>query len=598
MRIIFCMENLPSSYDQGKKILIYVFAIIIFFIGFNLAPSSMEDGQYVGTFVYDDNIVNIQVQFNFEISSLIPESLHWRNETAYQGDWKLEVFYFFLVSGKVNTQFKVLINLYYFDELQKDVDIQNYSGIIISDQMRYEIKPISKNDGQILFQFRVLKFAGVMLGLLLMISFLWLTEPIPLGAVALIVPILIIISGLDEPNGAFSQFFNPIIVLLLCSFLMAEALRKVHLDKKLAIFLLSKVPANAPSIIISLMVLSAFFSMFISNTAAAAIFIPLGITILSFLEEDYPKYRKSVVLGIGFSASLGGVGSLIGTPANLIAVQFLYNYDGTIITFVDWFFIGIPILIFMLPIIYLGLWLKFRPNVPRESLEIAKKRGIKSLLEDQKRYGWVKGEPTKKDQSIISIIFIGVFILWLTSEFHGLHVGVSAAIGVSLMFLLGYLEKEDFNKISLNTILGFGGGITLGTALLRTGLAEYMAMNFAKFATFPTFIILLLISLLTIIITSIASNTATASILIPIFMPLGIILGVSPVLIAVLIAIICSIPFATVIGTPPTMIAYSTGYVNSKEIFQVGSVIDIIGVIGITLITFLFYQNILGFLLK
>jgi solute carrier family 13 (sodium-dependent dicarboxylate transporter), member 2/3/5 len=591
------MEILPSNKDLLKKGIIYLIAISIFFLGYNLAPNPMDDGSYTGIITFDSEDTTLKVEFSFIIDSSYSQSQDWVNMTDVNGDWELKVFYHTIVSGRINTQLKIEAQIIHLGEIQSKPQLDLFSGKVFGGEANYEFKAVGQTIDKAIFQFRILKFSGVMLGLLLMVSFLWLTEPAPVGAIALLIPIIIVVMSMDTAEGAFSQFFNPIIVLLFAGFLMAEALRKVELDKKIALLILQKVPSNPHSIIITLMVLAATFSMFMSNTATAAILIPLGITLLSFLEEDYPEYKRTVILAVSYSATMGGVGSLIGTPANLIAVQFLHDFDGTVITFVDWFFFGIPMLLIILPIIYLYLVFRFKPKVPKESIVVAKKRGIASMMSDQKKYGWAKGEPTNKDQLIVGLVFISVFTMWVTSEFHGLHVGVVAAMGATTLFLIGYLKIEDFNKINWNAIITFGGGLTLGTTMLRTGLAEYMAMGLSRVGAIPSIFILFLIAFATLLVTSIASNTASAAILIPIFMPLGLVLGISPVLIAVMIAITCSIGFATIIGTPPTMIAYSTGFFTVKQMFKIGSILDILGIFIVTIITALLYESYLEYVL-
>ena len=170
---------------------------------------------------------------------------------------------------------------------------------------------------------------------------------------------------------------------------------------------------------------------------------------------------------------------------------------------------------------------------------------------------------------------------------------IHCVIGVILSYFSGHLIQEDLTRINWNALLTFGGGLTLGAVILKTGLADWLSLQMGFLQNIHPFFVLLFLGFVSLVITGIASNTASASILIPIVIPLGITLGIDPVLLAVVVAIISSVDFAIVIGTPPTMVAYSTGYFNIREIFKLGILLDILGLLVVTLLGWFFYQNVL-----
>jgi sodium-dependent dicarboxylate transporter 2/3/5 len=295
-----------------------------------------------------------------------------------------------------------------------------------------------------------------------------------------------------------------------------------------------------------------------------------------------------MILGIAYASTIGGIGSLIGTPPNYIAVDLLQKSKGITISFIEWFIFGLPVLILLIPITFLYLWIRLKPSISNEAMRIAKLKGI-----NRKR----EFNTLSKDQIVVLLIFVFVFCLWLMEQFHGIHAGIIAVTGVILLYFSGYLIQEDLTRINWNALLTFGGGLTLGAIILRTGLADWLALQLGFLKGVHPFFILLFLGLLSLILTGIASNTASASILVPIVIPLGITLGIDPVLTALVVAIVASVDFAIIIGTPPTMVAYSTGYFQVKEIFKLGIVLDLIGLIVVTLLGWFFYQNVL-FLVK
>ncbi|MHA2108601.1 MAG: SLC13 family permease, partial [Candidatus Hodarchaeales archaeon] len=464
----------------------------------------------------------------------------------------------------------------------------NFVASISKANFKENFSPKELTNQEFVFEFQIIKYSDVTLGLLFTVSILWMTEIIPLSASALLIPVAIVIFNIDTATGSLSLFFSPIIILFFAGFLMAEAMKRVKLDTFLSVTILSIIPANTKLIVFSMMVLSAIFSMFMSNTAAVAIFIPLSLSLLEYLDKEYLNFRKMMILGIAYASTIGGIGSLIGTPPNYIAVDLLQKSKGITISFIEWFIFGLPVLILLIPITFLYLWIRLKPSISNEAMRIAKLKGI-----NRKR----EFNTLSKDQIVVLLIFVFVFCLWLMEQFHGIHAGIIAVTGVILLYFSGYLIQEDLTRINWNALLTFGGGLTLGAIILRTGLADWLALQLGFLKGVHPFFILLFLGLLSLILTGIASNTASASILVPIVIPLGITLGIDPVLTALVVAIVASVDFAIIIGTPPTMVAYSTGYFQVKEIFKLGIVLDLIGLIVVTLLGWFFYQNVL-FLVK
>jgi sodium-dependent dicarboxylate transporter 2/3/5 len=180
---------------------------------------------------------------------------------------------------------------------------------------------------------------------------------------------------------------------------------------------------------------------------------------------------------------------------------------------------------------------------------------------------------------MVLLVFVLVAALWLTQTWHGLDTGIVALGGAVLLAILGKLETEDLGRISWASLLTFGGGLALGGFLVTSGTSDWIAARLAGLGALPSWLGVALVALLSLGLTTVASNTATAAILIPLALPLARVIGVDPVLLVVVVAIASSIDYALVIGTPPTLIAYSTRLFTAREIFRAGIVLDLAGVV-------------------
>ncbi|MFX0086537.1 MAG: SLC13 family permease [Candidatus Hodarchaeota archaeon] len=578
----------PEKKINRKKVIFVVFAILLFFLGFLLAPPTMTDGNYKGTVTFTYEEIITQVDFYFKLNSSIdfPENPQTLSNTS--DNYQITLNSFESYSGQVGKKIKFTVNINNTENFTEGLRLNDFVASISKGNFKENFSPKEIISQKAVFEFQIIKFSDIALGLLLMVSFLWMTEIIPLSASALLIPVLIVIFDIDSATGSLSLFFSPIIILFFAGFLMAEAMKRVKLDTFLSVTILSLIPANTKMIIFSMMTLSAIFSMFMSNTAAVAVFIPLSLSLMEYLDKEYLSFRKMMILGIAYSATIGGIGSLIGTPPNYIAVDLLHKYTGLSISFIEWFIFGIPVLLLLVPVTFFYLWIRIKPSISDEAMKMAKLKTINKKRELH---------TLSKDQIIVLFVFILVFSLWLMEQFHRIHAGFIAVIGVILLYFSGHLIQEDLTRINWNALLTFGGGLTLGAVILKTGLADWLALHLGFLKDVHPFFILIFLGFLSLILTGIASNTASASILVPIVIPLGITLGIDPVLTALVVAIVSSVDFAVIIGTPPTMIAYSTGYFQVKEIFKIGIVLDIIGLIIVTLLGWFFFQNVL-FLVK
>jgi sodium-dependent dicarboxylate transporter 2/3/5 len=408
--------------------------------------------------------------------------------------------------------------------------------------------------------------AAVVLGLLGAVITLWITEAVPLFVTALAIPVVLSVTGVTAPAEALAPFFHPIIALFFAGFLMARAMARVGLDRLAAVSIVAAAGRTPVLLFAGLLGTAAFFSMWMSNTAATAILIPVALAVTEPL--DSPGFRRAVVLGIAYATAVGGVASAIGTPANPLAIEYLDSFVGRRVSFIEWFGFGLPIAMVFLPVMGAYLWWAMRPGAVGERFAGARRAALAEFRSAGR---------LSRDQATVLAVFLGVIGLWVTETWHGFETGIVALAGALVLMLAGRIRPDDLGRISWPALLTFGGGLTLGLAITDSGMADWVATRLTVLSSWPSLLAVATVALVTVTLTAAASNTACAAMLIPLAIPLAGILGVSPTMLVVLVAIASSIDFALVIGTPPTMVAYSTGLYTAGGIFRVGAPLDLIG---------------------
>ncbi len=420
---------------------------------------------------------------------------------------------------------------------------------------------------------------GVVLGLLAAVIVLWVSEVVPIFVAALAVPVVLTLTEVAAPRAALAPFFDPIIVLFFAGFLMAEAMRRVELDHLAAVAVVAKAGRSPVVLFSALLAISAFMSMWMSNTAAVAVLLPIAMAVTAPLH--HPGFRKAIVLGLAYAATIGGVGSAIGTPANLLAIDFLESVTGRQITFVEWFAFGLPMVVVFLPVMGAYLWWVSKVRVDPARFGAAQRAA-------EQEFAAV--ERLNRRQLAVLAVFALVFVGWLSQSWHGQSPGIVALTGAVVLFATGLIEPDDLQRISWPTLLTFGGGLTLGVFMVETGASDWMVARLGVLDSWPTLLAVVAVASFTLALTTVASNTGSAATLIPLAIPLAGVIGVSPALLVAVVAIASSVDFALVIGTPPTMLAYSTEMFTVREILRKGSVLDLVGIAMLVAIVVPFWQ--------
>lgn len=407
------------------------------------------------------------------------------------------------------------------------------------------------------------------LGIFACIALLWLTEALPLAITALLVPVLACGSGVMDVKGALSGFADPLIFLFFGGFAMAAALSSQGLDGWIADRIV--VVGKGDFLRVSYLIFgtTAAISMWVSNTATAALMLPLALGLLRQMPDGPAASRNAIylLLGVAFSASIGGIGTIVGTPPNGIAAAALG------IGFVEWLKFGVPAVLVLMPLLVIVLKWRCRPV----TLEIpALER--RSFTFDRSRITTLG-------------IFLTAALCWILSGPLAKAVGIAASfdtfvalVAVLALVASGVVRWREIDRgTDWGVLLLFGGGITLSAILGQTGASLFLARIFAAAVDgWPLPLIIGAVILFTIFLTELTSNTALAALMVPIFLSISGELGVLPAKIILPLTIAASTGFMMPVGTPPNAIVFATGRIPQREMIRVGFVLNLVFVVALT----------------
>ena len=416
------------------------------------------------------------------------------------------------------------------------------------------------------------------LAILIFVAVLWFTEALPITVTALLVPILAVLTGIFGVKEALSHFANPVIFLFMGGFALAAALHKHSLDRLIASYIMKAAGANSLLSVLGLFVSTAFISMWISNTATAAIMLPVALGLIANLKESSTTTEEFILLGVAYSASIGGIGTIVGSPPNAITAADL-GMD-----FRDWLGIGIPFVLILMPIIVLILYLALRPKLPKGTgLD---RSGLGQIVIDKNTYK-------------LTAIFGVTVLLWIFSGPLASRLGIEkefdsivAILAIFMLVVSGTIKWKEIEKFTdWGVLLLFGGGILLSALLTETGASKYLADlvrdHLSIHGPFP---LILGAVLFVIFLTELASNTATAAIMVPIFLALGQeTMQRSPNAIALSVGIAASCAFMLPVATPPNALVFGTEKIRQRTMIKAGFFLNIVCGIVITIVSYYFF---------
>ena len=439
----------------------------------------------------------------------------------------------------------------------------------------------------------------------------WITEAIPLFATALLPMLLYPLLGIMESNDTAPVYFNSTIFLFLGGFMIALTMEKWKLHRRIALFIIRLIGGGPNRIVLGFMIASSFLSMWISNTATAIMMVPIGLAIVLKMEENFNvaatrKFTTSLMLGIAYGCSMGGIATLVGTPPNLsFARIFQITFpQAEPISFGTWFLMGLPISVVMIGVV----WLILTKIFFRVQSSLTIDRTIVN-----KEYNEL-GPMSFEEKSVLTIFSLTA-ILWVFRK--KLIIGFVSIPGWSqllpnpdliddatiaifmavLMFLIPTRTKgtkyltimgpDVIKKLPWNIVLLFGGGFALAKGFQVTGLSEFIGNNFSGLAGMPPIIMIIIICFGITFLTELTSNTATTEMVLPILASVAIAMETNPLLLMIPATLSASCAFMMPVATPPNAIVFGSGRIRISEMARVGIFLNIVGIIIITLLFYL-----------
>lgn len=393
----------------------------------------------------------------------------------------------------------------------------------------------------------------------------WMLEVFPLPITGLMVPAVLTILGVFSPDEAFAPFSNSIIFLMIGGLVLGQSIKKHGLDKWISFGLLTYSRGNIDRLILLVMTATAFLSMWMSNTVAIAVILPVILSILAAMPEELVNLKRKMLLGVSISTSIGGTAMLTGSTPAMIAGALLGETGQ--FGFIDWAYYGLPVSLLSLAVAFLLLKKMYpSPKIVLNLDEIVEqKKEMKSLTPAQKE---------------VILIFLGTIIFWFVGSrfegWFGLPTSISNAaivsvIAVLIMFGLNLLDLKDLQSIQWELVFLVGGGILLSEAMIVSGAATEISGAIASMrGSAPLIVIMVVLSLVSLLLTNFISNSATAAILIPIAIETADLLGVPSVPFVMAVALSATIAFITPVGAPSTALIYSTGRVSRGKLVTTG----------------------------
>ncbi|MFT5277307.1 MAG: sodium-dependent dicarboxylate transporter 2/3/5 [Glaciecola sp.] len=425
----------------------------------------------------------------------------------------------------------------------------------------------------------------------------WATEAVPVPVTAFLPIIAFPFLGISTLAEATSSYAHPIIYLFLGAFILALAVERWDLHKRIALVILSYTGTDGRRLIGGFMVVAALLSMWMTNTSTTMMLMPIALSVAKVIADNNShldakqtkSFQAAMLLGLAYAATIGGLATLVGTPPNALLAAFLTeNYDIQI-TFASWMLVGVPVTLCMLPLAWYSLtrW-SFNIDIPANPAVNQHLAKLRSEL----------GEMSQAEKRV-AVVFALVVLFWIARR------PISALLGIDflsdtgivmtaalLLFLLPSGDKSqaqimiwhDVNRLPWGVLILFGGGLALAAAVSSTGLATWLGGHLTYLDVFGIFALVIAATGLVIFLTELTSNVATAATFLPVVAAVALELGVSPLLLCVPITLAASCAFMLPVATPPNAIVFASGVLNIPQMIRAGLILNIIGMVLLSIV--------------
>jgi solute carrier family 13 (sodium-dependent dicarboxylate transporter), member 2/3/5 len=443
----------------------------------------------------------------------------------------------------------------------------------------------------------------------------WATEAIPVAITAILPLILFPLIGVTDVRSAAAPYAHPIIFLFMGGFILALAMQRWNLHRRIALNIILFVGTHPQAIVVGFMIATAFLSMWISNTATTMMMLPVALSVIGVLtnnpsldpengdstarptlDSNSRNFATALMLAIAYSANVGGMGTLIGTGPNALVAAFLSDHFDIDLGFVQWMAIGLPVIFLMLPIVW---WVLTRVAYP---FTVPESRKGATVIRD----ALTEMGPTSSAEKRLSSLFVVVAGLWILRPWlgiPGLNDTTIAMFGALMLFLIpagsggkgeALLKWERTTQLPWGVLILVGGGLSLAASVTDTGLAQWAGNEIMALEL--THMLMLIVAIVTLIIfmTELTSNTATTAAMLPVVAAIATAGGVDPISLAAPAALAASCAFMLPVATPPNAIVFSTGLVSIPQMVRAGFIINLIGIVMLSGFAYLLLPFILG----
>jgi len=432
----------------------------------------------------------------------------------------------------------------------------------------------------------------------------WITEAIPIAMTSLLPIILFPLTGALELSATTTSFGHKYIFLYIGGFILAIAIERWNLHRRIALSIINMIGTNMKSIVLGFMIATAFLSMWISNTATSVMMIPIGLAIVKQL-KDHPDtienenliFGKMLMLAIAYSASIGGLSTLIGTPPNLVLAGILEELYGIEISFSKWISFGLPVSVLLLFICW-----KYLTDFAFKMKVAAFPGGRPEIKRQLKEMGKISYQ-----EKMVLWVFGATAVAWISRSFllqpfipaiDDTIIAVAAGI---VLFLIpagkdrALVTWKEAVKLPWGILLLFGGGLALAQGFKTSGLAEYIGSQMSLLEGIAPFLVLLALVAAINFLTEITSNLATTAMMLPILAPMALSIDVHPYLLMVGATVAASCAFMLPVATPPNAVVFGSGYLKIYDMVKAGIWMNIISIILLSIIVYLVLPYLWGF---
>jgi len=430
----------------------------------------------------------------------------------------------------------------------------------------------------------------------LLMAIWWATEAVPVPVTALLPLALFPLLGVNDIKTTALPYANPNIYLFMGGFILALGIESSGLHKRLALRMLITIGSSGAKLVGGFMLVSAVISMWVMNTSTTLMLLPIGLAVCTTVAQTVPNFssqeRKhfeiSLLLGIAYAASIGGMSTLVGTAPNIIFVGFMQETYGLEISFIDWMKLGVPLSAMMLFASWYAITKFVYPVTFIASMET--KLQLKNMLYDL--------GPMGRDEKKVLIIFSLAATAWmlrtLLDNFIPLLTDAGIAILAALSFFLipsennktDLLTWDQANKLPWGLLVLFGGGLSLASSIGSSGLGSWIGQSLTILSNVPPIILILAVATLIIFLTELTSNVATTSTFLPVVGTVAVALGIAPVALTIPVVLAASCAFMLPVATPPNAIVFGSGKISIPDMMKAGFALNMIGIILVTMFAY------------